>query len=98
MKFSFEIGKQCLEVLDRLWNESGHEEDISGEEFEQSGENDEDYFDESESSDEFLFSIETVQRSPQVWQWCVPFFRFIIEGAQREDLSTDCQNDITFQM
>ena len=55
--FSFEIGKQCLEVLDRLWNESGHEEDISGEEFEQSGENDEDYFDESESSDEFLLYI-----------------------------------------
>jgi len=41
-----------------LWNESGHEEDISGEEFEQSGENDEDYFDESESSDDFYCTFD----------------------------------------
>lgn len=38
--------------------------------------------------------IETVPICPlQVQQWCVPSFRFIIEGAQRKDLSTDCQND-----
>ena len=29
-------------VLDRLWNKSGDEEDISGDEFEESDENDED--------------------------------------------------------
>lgn len=39
------------EVLDRLWNKSGDEEDISSDEFEESDENDEDYMDESESSD-----------------------------------------------
>ena len=38
------------EVLDRLWNESGNEEDISGDEFEESDKNDEDYMDESKSS------------------------------------------------
>ena len=38
------------EVVDRLWNESGNEEDISGDEFEESDKNDEDYMDESESS------------------------------------------------
>ena len=41
------------EVLDRLWNESG-DEDISGDEFDQSDENDEDYM-ESESSDHDSF-------------------------------------------
>ena len=46
-----------IEILNRLWSESGNQEDISGNEFEQSGENDEDYLDESESSDEFLLYI-----------------------------------------
>jgi len=46
-----------IKGVDTLWNESGDEEDISGDEFEQSGENDEDYLDESESSDEFLLCI-----------------------------------------
>ena len=32
------------EVLDRLWNESGDEEDIPGDQFEQSDKNDEYYY------------------------------------------------------
>ena len=45
------------EVLDRLWNESGDEaEDISGDELDQSDENDEDYM-ESESSDHDSFIV-----------------------------------------
>ena len=44
------------EVLDRLWNETGDEEDISGDEFDQSDENDEDYM-ESESSDHDSFIV-----------------------------------------
>jgi len=42
-------GHTVDEILDKLWNKSGDEENISGDEFEQSGENDEDYLDESET-------------------------------------------------
>jgi len=55
--FLFEIGKQLVGVLDRLWNKSGDEEDISSEEFEPSGDND-DYFDECESFDEFYCTFD----------------------------------------
>ena len=46
-------------VLDRLWNVFGDKEAITGDKLEQSGENDEDYLDESESSkiNEFLLYI-----------------------------------------
>ena len=39
------------EVLDRLWNESGNVDNISGDKFEESDKNDEDFMDESESTD-----------------------------------------------